>query len=80
MAFLPTENGLGAQARVKTGVGCKGRGGVQRPGHRGTSLIRNRLHLGPYSKTMARALWKGYGGLRFLTSDVALQGAQARDR
>jgi hypothetical protein len=25
--------------------------------YRGTSLIRNRAHLGPYSRTMPRALW-----------------------
>ena len=26
-------------------------------GHRGTSLIRNSLHLGPYGRTMPRTLW-----------------------
>ena len=31
-------------------------------GYRGTSLIRNRPPLGPYSRTMPRALWKSLGG------------------
>ena len=38
------------QKRVR---GVKGRGG-----YRGASLIRNRAPLGPYSRTMPRALWK----------------------
>ena len=32
----------------------------------GTSLIRNRRPLGPYSRTMPRALWWPYGGGCFL--------------
>jgi len=40
--------------------------------YRGTSLIRKRLLLGPYSKTMPRVLrWSG-GGRRFLMSEVPL--------
>ena len=30
--------------------------------YRGTSLIRNRNPLGPYSRTTPRALWRSYGG------------------
>jgi hypothetical protein len=30
--------------------------------YRGTSLIRNSAPLGPYSRTMPRALWWSYGG------------------
>jgi len=40
--------------------------------HRGTSLIRNRTHLGPYSRPMPRALWWSLGGGRFLMSEVPL--------
>ena len=41
-------------------------------GYRGTSLRRNRTPLGPYSRTMHRALWWPYGGLLFLMSEVPL--------
>ena len=41
----------------------------------GTSLIGNRTHLGPYSRTMPRALWGAYGDGRFLMSEVPLYGA-----
>ena len=37
---------------------------------RGTSLIRNRLPSGPYSKALLRALWKSSGGGRFLVNEV----------
>ena len=40
--------------------------------YRGTSLIRKRAPLGPYSRTMPRALWWPYGGLLFLMSEVPL--------
>ena len=35
-----------------------------------TSLIRNRRSLGPYSRTMPRALWWPWGGGRFLLSKI----------
>ena len=38
----------------------------------GTSLIRNCLLLGPYSRTMPRTLWWPRGGRRFLISEVPL--------
>jgi len=40
--------------------------------YRGTSLIRNSLSLGPYSRTVPRALWWSEGGGRFLMSEVPL--------
>ena len=40
--------------------------------YRGTSLIRNRRPLGPYSRTMPRALWGSWGGGRFRMSKVPL--------
>jgi len=46
--------------------------GVDPPGYRGTSLIRNCLPLGPYSRTMPRALWGPYEGVRFLMAEVPL--------
>ena len=36
------------------------RGDTLARGYRGTSLIRNRVPLGPYSRTMPRALWWPY--------------------
>ena len=33
--------------------------------YRGTSPIRNSTYLGPYSRTMPRALWKPLGGRLF---------------
>ena len=44
--------------------------------YRGTSLIRNRPPLGPYSRTMPRALWWSYGGREILVSEVSLKGSQ----
>ena len=44
----------------------------------GTSLIRNSAPLGPYSKTMPRALWCSQGGGRFLMSEVPLYRAGGR--
>ena len=38
----------------------------QIPPDRGTSPIRNSAPLGPYSRTMPRALWKPGGGVCFL--------------
>ena len=40
--------------------------------YRGTSLIRSRLPLGPYSINIPRALWCSSGGELFLMSEVAL--------
>ena len=40
--------------------------------YRGTSLTRNRRPLGPYSRTMPRALWGSQGAGRFLRSEVPL--------
>ena len=40
--------------------------------YRGTSLIRNRAPLGPYSRNMSRALWWPSGGGLFLMSEVPL--------
>ena len=42
--------------------------------YRGTSLIRNRASLAPYSRIMPRALWWPYGGGLFLMSEVPLYG------
>ena len=39
---------------------------------RGTSLIRIRPTLGPYSTPTPRALWWSSGGRRFLASEVPL--------
>jgi len=38
----------------------------------GSSVIRNRAPLGPYSREMPRALWRPYGGGLFLMSEVPL--------
>ena len=40
--------------------------------YRGTSLIRNIAPLGPYSRTMPRALWWPKGEWLFLMSEVPL--------
>ena len=40
--------------------------------YRDASLIRNRRLLGPYKRTMPRALRGSYGGGRFLVSEVTL--------
>ena len=42
------------------------------PSHRGTLLIRNSAHTGPYSRTLPRALWWPQGGGLFLMSEVPL--------
>ena len=47
---------------------------------RGTSLIRNRPTLGPYSRPMPRALWLSEGGWRFLMSEVSLSCISVRHR
>ena len=39
---------------------------------RGTSPIRNRATLAPYSSFMSRALWWSWGGVRFFMSEVPL--------
>ena len=41
---------------------------------RGTSHARQRTALGPYSRTMPRALWGSSGGGLFLMSEVPLYG------
>ena len=48
--------------------------------HRGTSLIRNCPPIGPYSRTMPRALWRSWGGAQFLMSEVPLYRPPARGR
>ena len=40
--------------------------------YRGTSLIRNNPLLGPYSRSMSRAIWWPWGGGVFLMSEVPL--------
>jgi len=40
--------------------------------YRGASLARNTPLLGPYIRTMLRALWGSWGGERFLMSEVPL--------
>ena len=42
------------------------------PVPQGSSLIRNNSFLGPYSRTISRAVWWPYGGGVFLTSEVSL--------
>ena len=44
--------------------------------YRGTSLISNSPPLGPYSRTMPRALWWSWGGGVFLMNEVPLHGTQ----
>ena len=56
------------------------RGGVGQPrlvcapgeAYRGTSLIRNSVPLGPYSRKLPRAFWRPSGGELFLLSEVHL--------
>ena len=45
---------------------------LRRSAHRGTSPIRKRHPLGPYTKTMPRDIWWPQGGGRFLMSEVPL--------
>ena len=40
--------------------------------YRSTSPTRKRYPLGPYSRTMLRALWESWGGERFFMSEVPL--------
>ena len=40
--------------------------------YRGTSLMRKRPPLGPYTRTMPRDIWWLWGGVRFLMSEVSL--------
>ena len=68
----PTAAGALAQlAMERKGRRC-GDGLVWWVACRGTSLIRNRRPLGPYSSTMPRALWGSQGGGRFLMSEEPL--------
>ena len=46
--------------------------------YRGTSLIRNRPTLGPYSRPMPGALWLSQGCWRFLMSEATLYRAGGR--
>ena len=43
--------------------------------YRGTSLIRNTPLLGPYKRTMFKALWRSWGGGLFLMGEVPLYSA-----
>ena len=60
-----------ANLRQRAG-GQLGVGLQQRPrfAYRGTSLIRKRLPLGPYCRTMPRALWWSWGGRLFLIAQL----------
>ena len=53
---------------------CKWRVGSYVIPYRGASLIRNNHSLGPYIRTMPRALhvWRSKGGAQFLMSEVPL--------
>ena len=54
-----TKYGLGERALSWSAGGwALPRDGIQRAGYRGSSLMRNSAPLGPYSRTMPRALWK----------------------
>ena len=64
-------NGACSYSRVTPEQGLLEIQGTHLP-YRGTSLIRNCLLLGPYSKPMPRALRKSWGGVRFLMSEVPL--------
>ena len=46
--------------------------------YRGTSLTRKRAPLGPYSRTMPRALWRSWGGWLFVMSEVPLHARYAK--
>ena len=64
-----------APAHWAISVASHGRKGVGHiKVHRDTSLMRNRLPLGPYSRTMPRALRGPQEGGGLLTSKVVLQG------
>ena len=52
-------------------LGCP-QGIAKRGNHRATLLIRNCNLLGPYSRTVPRALWWPKGGVLFLMSEVPL--------
>ena len=47
-------------------------GSITKRLYRGTSLIRNSLLLGPYSRTVPRALWGSWGGGLCLISEALL--------
>ena len=47
--------------------------------YRGTSLIRNRPTLAPYSRFMSRALWWSLGGWLVLMSEVPLYSLMEGD-
>jgi hypothetical protein len=53
----------------------EGVGGVA---YRDTTSIKNSTPLGPYSRTMPRALWKPWGGGLFLMSEVPLYRLRAK--
>ena len=59
---------------IKNSLSLAG-GGVERWHHahyRGTSLIKNSVPPGPYSRNMPRALWRSYEGGLILMSEVTL--------
>jgi hypothetical protein len=43
-----------------------------RASYRGTSLIRPPPPVGPYTRTMSRAVWWSQGGVPFLMSEVPM--------
>ena len=47
--------------------------------YRGTSLKRSRLPLGPYSRTLPRALWGAYGEVRCFMSEELYIHAESTD-
>ena len=46
--------------------------------YRGTSLISNQPPIGPYGRSMPRALWRPWGGGLFVMSEVPLQDSWFR--
>jgi len=73
----PVRDTEAAPSHVCPEAGAPSRGGpmlfhlVPRRAYRGTSLIRNRHPVGPYSRTMPRLLWRSWGG-GVLMSEVPL--------
>ena len=67
---LPNRNPLGLIGREVWRSLCGVNEGPS--AYRGTLFTRNRLRLGPYSRTMPRALWGSWEGGHFLMSEVPL--------
>jgi len=57
---------------------CHHQEGLLPSEYRGTSLIRKSAPLGPYSRSIPRALWWSWGGGGGLLSEVPLHGACMR--